>query len=73
MKKKKLGIVLASVLAAGTLLSACSSKDSSATSEKGGKDAPYEIKWYTIGTPQKDTDKVFAEVNKYTKKKLMQQ
>ncbi|MEH7097821.1 ABC transporter substrate-binding protein [Neobacillus vireti] len=70
MKKKKLGIVLASVLAAGTLLSACSSKDSSATSEKGVKDAPYEIKWYTIGTPQKDADKVFAEVNKYTKKKI---
>jgi putative aldouronate transport system substrate-binding protein len=55
MKKKKLGIILASVLAAGTLLSACSSKDS-ATSEKSGKNgAPYEIKWYTIGTPQKDT------------------
>ncbi|MEH7119194.1 ABC transporter substrate-binding protein [Neobacillus vireti] len=70
MKKKKLGIILASVLAAGTLLSACSSKDS-ATSDKGSKkDAPYEIKWYTIGTPQKDTEKVFAEVNKYTKKKI---
>ncbi|MFP5108788.1 ABC transporter substrate-binding protein [Neobacillus sp. C211] len=70
MKKKKLGIILASVLAAGTLLSACTSKDS-ATSEKGGKNGePYEIKWYTIGTPQKDTEKVFAEVNKYTKKKI---
>lgn len=70
MKKKKLSIILASVLAAGTLLSACTSKDS-ATSEKGGKNGePYEIKWYTIGTPQKDTEKVFAEVNKYTKKKI---
>jgi putative aldouronate transport system substrate-binding protein len=70
MKKKKLGIILASVLAAGTLLSACSSKDSS-TGEKSGKNGePYEIKWYTIGTPQKDTEKVFAEVNKYTKEKI---
>jgi len=70
MKKKKLGIILASVLAAGTLLSACSSKDSS-TGEKGSKNGePYEIKWYTIGTPQKDTEKVFAEVNKYTKEKI---
>ncbi|WP_026565044.1 ABC transporter substrate-binding protein [Bacillus sp. UNC41MFS5] len=70
MKKKKLGIILASVLAAGTLLSACTSKDS-ATSEKSGKNGqPYEINWYTIGTPQKDTEKVFAEVNKYTKKKI---
>ena len=69
MKKKKLSLILASVLTVGTLLSACS-KDSS-TAEDGGKDGQvYEIKWYTIGTPQKDTEKVFEEVNKYTKEKI---
>ncbi|WP_066067055.1 ABC transporter substrate-binding protein [Neobacillus soli] len=68
--KKKLVLLLALVLSIGTILAACSSKDSS-TSDKGGKDGqPYEIKWYTIGTPQKDTDKVFAEVNKYLKEKI---
>ncbi|MEH7009836.1 ABC transporter substrate-binding protein [Neobacillus niacini] len=68
--KKKLGLLLALVLSIGTILSACSSKETS-TSDKGGKNGePYEIKWYTIGTPQKDTDKVFAEVNKYLKKEI---
>lgn len=68
--KKRLVFLLALMLSIGTILSACNSKDSS-TADKGGKDGqPYEIKWYTIGTPQKDTDKVFAEVNKYLKKKI---
>jgi putative aldouronate transport system substrate-binding protein len=68
--KKRLIFLLALVLSIGTILSACTSKDSS-TSEKGSKNGePYEIKWYTIGTPQKDTDKVFAEVNKYLEKKI---
>ncbi|TRZ39530.1 extracellular solute-binding protein [Niallia circulans] len=69
MKKKKLGLMLASVLAAGAILSACS-KDSSTDGSGADGDKPYEIKWYTIGTPQKDTDKVFEEVNKYTKEKI---
>ncbi|TCN27507.1 ABC transporter substrate-binding protein [Mesobacillus foraminis] len=70
MKKKKLGVILASVLAAGTLLSACSSKDSGTSEQSGKSGEAYEIKWYTIGTPQKDTEKVFTEVNKYTKEKI---
>ncbi|MFZ7946920.1 ABC transporter substrate-binding protein [Neobacillus sp. 19] len=69
--KKKLAVLLALVLSLGTILAACSSnKDTSAADKGGKKGEPYEIKWYTIGTPQKDTDKVFAEVNKYTKKKI---
>ena len=67
--KKKISIITRTSFSIGTILAGCS-KDSS-TSEKGGKDGqPYEIKWYTIGTPQKDTDKVFAEVNKYLKTKI---
>ncbi|SDN08182.1 carbohydrate ABC transporter substrate-binding protein, CUT1 family (TC 3.A.1.1.-) [Fictibacillus solisalsi] len=68
--KKKLVVLLALVLSIGTILSACSSKDSSSAEKDGKNGQPYEIKWYTIGTPQKDTDKVFAEVNKYVKKKI---
>ena len=68
--KKRLTILLALVLSIGTILAACSGKDG-ATSEKDGKDGkPYEIKWYTIGTPQKDTEKVFEEVNKYLKEEI---
>jgi len=31
---------------------------------------PYNIIWYQINAPQKDTDKVFNEVNKYVKEKI---
>lgn len=67
--KKKLLFFLALILSIGTVLSACSSKDT-ASNKEGKGDEPYEIKWYTIGTPQKDTDKVFEEVNKYLKKEI---
>jgi len=30
----------------------------------------YEILWYNIGTPQKDTEKVFEELSKYTAEKI---
>ncbi|MFF2449865.1 ABC transporter substrate-binding protein [Neobacillus sp. NPDC058068] len=68
--KKKLVFLLALVLSIGTILSACTSKESSSSEKDGKKGQPYEIKWYTIGTPQKDTDKVYAEVNKYLKEKI---
>ncbi|GIN41857.1 ABC transporter substrate-binding protein [Heyndrickxia oleronia] len=70
MMKKRLVLLLAFVLSIGTILSACSSKESSSSEKEGKNGQPYEIKWYTIGTPQKDTDKVFKEVNKYLKKKI---
>ncbi|MFJ7934486.1 ABC transporter substrate-binding protein [Sporosarcina sp. NPDC096371] len=67
---KRFTMLLALLLAVGTILAACGGKDSS-SSDGGGKDGqPYEIKWYTIGTPQKDTEKVFEEVNKYLKEEI---
>lgn len=69
MKKAKLSLILVTILVLGTILSACS-KNSATQSNDGKDEKPYEIKWYTLGTPQKDTDKVFAEVNKYTKEKI---
>ncbi|MBB2481040.1 ABC transporter substrate-binding protein [Bacillus sp. APMAM] len=65
--RKRLLSLLVLVLAIGLVLGACSSNEKASGN---GKDKPYEIIWYTIGTPQKDTDKVFKEVNKYTKKKI---
>lgn len=74
--KKRLLLLLVLILSVGTILSACGDSSDDAgkedTPKKDGKDAEetYEIKWYTIGTPQKDTAKVFEEVNKYTKEKI---
>lgn len=62
--KKRLIVLFVLLLSVGTILAACGEKDSSSPG-KDGKDQPYEIKWYTIGTQQKDTEKVFEEVNKY--------
>ncbi len=69
MKKRRLSLILSAFLAVGTLLSSCS-KESATQSGNGSENQPYEIKWYTLGTPQKDTEKVFEEVNKYTKEKI---
>ncbi|WP_062108935.1 ABC transporter substrate-binding protein [Bacillus niameyensis] len=70
--KKKLLLLMVLILSLGTVLAACGGNDSKKESaDKGGSsEKPYEIKWYTIGTPQKDTKKVFEEVNKYTKEKI---
>lgn len=66
--KKRLLLLLVLVLGIGSILVACS--DEKKEIGDSGKDKPYEILWYTIGTPQKDTAKVFEEVNKYTKEKI---
>ncbi|TVY01427.1 ABC transporter substrate-binding protein [Cohnella terricola] len=71
--RKKLSLGLTSVLAVSLVLSACGSNNASKNTESGnagGNGAPVELSWYTIGTPQKDVDKVMQEVSKYTKDKL---
>jgi len=78
-QKKKMLSVLSLLLAFTLVLSACggSKNDTSGntgdkgTNASGGNSAePVELTWYTIGTPQKDTDKVMEEVSKYTKEKI---
>ncbi|WP_168123539.1 ABC transporter substrate-binding protein [Paenibacillus sp. HB172176] len=57
----------AAVLLSTTLvLSACGGKNE----EEGTAEKPVELIWYTIGTPQKDVDKVMEEVSKYTAEKI---
>ncbi len=74
-KKKLMALVLSLVVSVG-LFSGCGKKEatSTPTSSDGTTDVaklePYKIKWYTIGTPQKDTAEVLTEVNKYLKKKI---
>ncbi|WP_274363919.1 ABC transporter substrate-binding protein [Paenibacillus thermotolerans] len=74
MSKLKKGLVasLTLMLSASLVLSACGSKagDKTAAGGEGTSEKPVELIWYTIGTPQKDTDKVMAEVSKYTKEKI---
>ena len=38
--------------------------------ENGSEETPYEIIWYNIGTPQKDTEMVIGELNKYLVDKI---
>ncbi|WP_419158144.1 ABC transporter substrate-binding protein [Rossellomorea sp. BNER] len=68
MMGKKLILLLVLMLSLSTVLIGCSSDSANSSGDEGSK--PYEIKWYMIGTPQKDLDKVMKEVNKYTKEKI---
>ncbi|WP_219835001.1 ABC transporter substrate-binding protein [Paenibacillus sp. R14(2021)] len=81
---KKMTIGLTSSLAAMLLLSACGNSGSNssngntasnnaASGNASGSNSsaePVELNWYTIGTPQKDVDKVMAAVSDYTKGKI---
>ncbi|MUG46273.1 ABC transporter substrate-binding protein [Paenibacillus woosongensis] len=73
-QRKRLSLLLVSLMALTLVLSACGggkASDNGAASGAGGSsDKPVELIWYTIGTPQKDVDKVMEEVNKYTKEKI---
>ncbi len=72
-KTKKLSLALTPVLALSLALTACGGNKNEASddsSSSAGTDKPVELSWYTIGTPQKDTDKVMEEVSKYTKDKI---
>lgn len=64
--KKKWGTLLV-VLTTLALVSACGGE---AVKKGADEDKPVELIWYTIGTPQKDTNRVMEEVSKYTKEKI---
>ncbi|MCA0755126.1 ABC transporter substrate-binding protein [Paenibacillus sp. N4] len=80
MKHGKKSAALLSLVLAGLLaLSACSGNSGgngpaaspgSGSNTQGGDEKPVELIWYTIGTPQKDLDRVNEEVNKYTLEKI---
>ncbi|HEX7714962.1 MAG TPA: ABC transporter substrate-binding protein, partial [Bacillota bacterium] len=59
--KKVIPVVVVTTLLCVLLLGVCGV-------QAAGK--PYEIVWYTIGTPQKDIPVVMAELSKYTLKKI---
>lgn len=81
--KKRFTVVTSVLLTSAMLLSACGGgkeaaspsastapSESSAATQAPATGKPVNLIWYTVGAPQKDTDKVFAEVNKYTAEKI---
>ncbi|MEY8740058.1 ABC transporter substrate-binding protein [Bacillales bacterium AN1005] len=67
--KKRFSLVLALLMAVTLVLSACGGSKEASESRGAGDDS-VELIWYTIGTPQKDVNKVMEEVSKYTKEKI---
>ncbi|MGO4495209.1 ABC transporter substrate-binding protein [Paenibacillus sp. 2RAB27] len=68
--KKNLVTTLGLTLAVSLTLSACGSKDADDAKGNAAANKPVELIWYTIGTPQKDVERVMAEVSKYTAEKI---
>ncbi|SHJ85932.1 carbohydrate ABC transporter substrate-binding protein, CUT1 family [Clostridium cavendishii DSM 21758] len=62
--KKITALILGTVMISGAIIGC----GKSASSDK--KDEVVNLTWYTIGQPQKDTEKVQEEINKYTKEKI---
>ena len=84
--KKCITFIIALTMLLELLLTGCGSKGSTDTTpttaattvaQAGSAETtaaetldPYNIVWYTIGTPMKDVDLVMDEVSKYTKEKI---
>ncbi|MBB6020793.1 putative aldouronate transport system substrate-binding protein [Paenibacillus sp. JGP012] len=67
--KKRYSLVLSLLMAFMFVLSACGGSKEASESAGAGNDT-VQLIWYTIGTPQKDVNKVMEEVSKYTKEKM---
>lgn len=67
--KKLLALTLGAVIASSMVLTGCT-KDKATSGQKDSNSKPVELVWYTIGTPQKDMEKVNEEINKYIKDKI---
>lgn len=75
MIKKKLIAVALCLVVVGGAFAGCAKNDTKSASSSDvttdvSKLKPYTIKWYTIGTPQKDLAEVNVAVNKYLKEKI---
>jgi len=71
MFKKSLSIMLATLLGVSVMMTGCgTNKEVKENVENEKKEAPINLVWYTIGTPQKDAELVEEELNKYLLEKI---
>ncbi len=70
--RRSFSFVLAMLMAFVLVLSACggSKNNTEGNSNEPAVEAPVNLIWYTIGTPQQDVDKVMEAVSKYTLEKI---
>ncbi|MEE4562890.1 ABC transporter substrate-binding protein [Paenibacillus polymyxa] len=68
--KRSYSFVLVMCMVLTLILSACGGSSGGGETTNEGAEKPVELIWYTIGTPQKDVDRVMEEVSKYTQKKI---
>ncbi|WP_055666548.1 ABC transporter substrate-binding protein [Desnuesiella massiliensis] len=66
--KKIMALAMGAIISSSLILTGCSKGNSTSKEETNSK--PVELVWYTIGGPQKDTEKVQEEINKYLKEKI---
>lgn len=66
--KKIMALAMGAIISSSLILTGCSKSNSTSKEETNSK--PVELVWYTIGGPQKDTEKVQEEINKYLKEKI---
>lgn len=60
--------MLATLLGVSVMMTGCGTNKE--VNEAGKKEAPINLVWYTIGTPQKDAELVEEELNKYLLEKI---
>lgn len=79
MLRKTAALTVACSMAFTALLTGCGKSEQKASAGSNAATAassdikelkPCELSWYTIGDPQKDTDKVLEEASKYTREKI---
>lgn len=69
-KRKIISLSIAFVFLLSFLFSGCSKKQSETSNQNSNNSEPVELIWYTIGTPQKDMEKVNEKINEYIKDKI---
>lgn len=66
--KKIMALAIGMVMTSSLILTGCGSSNNGSKTDANSE--PVNLVWYTIGTPQNDTEKVQEKINEYTKDKI---